>query len=202
MKQTGKLRTTYRYGSFDLMNSESVADHSWRLALMVLMITKELNIKIDIEKAINLALIHDIAESITGDIPAPDVANGKVSREEKERAETKAINEIKKLLPAQQGEEIYLIWDDYTYAKSKEAKFVRAMDKLEALLNVIETGEKKGAKTYNYLDFIATFADGHVKDFPALIPLLANLKDKLKHEYLKAGIEWKQEYDNYLKQAK
>jgi len=78
--QTGRLKQIYRFSEEPKMPKESVADHCWRLALMVAIFSDELALKIDVAKALKIALVHDIAESITGDIDAVLVMNGKISR--------------------------------------------------------------------------------------------------------------------------
>lgn len=68
---TEKLKLIERYkGQFywkdypRLERYESVADHSWRLALLVLLVSDRLSKKINLEKALKMAIIHDIAEII------------------------------------------------------------------------------------------------------------------------------------------
>ena len=66
--QAGKLKKTLRYKEHDSALSESSADHSWRLAVMSHLLSRELKLNIDRDKAVGMALIHDIAESMVGDV--------------------------------------------------------------------------------------------------------------------------------------
>lgn len=62
--QAARLKKVLRYKEHNKALSESSADHSWNLALMTLILEKELNLRIDINHAIKIALIHDIVELI------------------------------------------------------------------------------------------------------------------------------------------
>lgn len=106
LKVSGNLKNIYRYGDVEVLNDESAADHSWRLALLVIILTEELKLKINVEYALKLAIIHDLPESITGDITANKTMVDKVLRSEKRKNEIKAIEKLKNLLPNIQGKEI------------------------------------------------------------------------------------------------
>ncbi|PIV46762.1 hypothetical protein COS21_03665 [bacterium (Candidatus Gribaldobacteria) CG02_land_8_20_14_3_00_41_15] len=180
------LKSTLRYNFTKSGRKESSADHSWRLSLMLFILIKELKIAVDTEKSIKMALVHDLAKSITGDIDAVLVAEGKVSKQEKQKLELEAMTKIKAALPQEIGEEIYSLWKEYEDASTKEAKCVKAVDKLETLTQLAEAGYK----TYDKPQFIANYADKAVGDFPELKEALAIIKRKLKDEFIKGGIPW------------
>lgn len=71
---------------------------------------------------------------------------------------------------------------------------MNALDKLEAYINWTETGHKYIVKCGDSR-LIAIYPDAAVKNFPELIPVLKILKQKMKKEFKKAGIEWKSEYN-------
>lgn len=185
------LKSTLRYNKTASGRAESVADHSWRLALMTFIIADELKLNIDVVKSIKMALVHDLAEALTGDIDAILIAEGKVSVENKNRRENKAIMELKAALPKIAGKEILDLWKEYNIGAAREAKFVKALDKIETLTQLAESGYK----TYDKPEFIANYADKHVKQFPELTEMLQILKKKLKLEFKKGNIKWKEEYD-------
>jgi len=108
LKKAEKLKSTLRYNKNTSGRNESTADHSWRLALMVPIITKELKMDVDINKSIQIALVHDLAEAITGDIDAIEIAEGRVSKEQKKEGELKAMEQFKQLLPIEDGNNIYM----------------------------------------------------------------------------------------------
>lgn len=196
LKISGNLKNVYRYGDVEILNDESTADHSWRLALLAMILIKELGLEINVERALKLAIIHDLPESVTGDITADKTMADKKLKDEKQKEEIKVIDDFRKLLPEIEGEEIYELWHDYEFSKTEEAKFIKALDKIEAYINWVEAGYKYMAKC-NGPQYIAVYPDEAVKNFPPLLPILKILKEKMRKEFEKGGIEWKEEY-NYL----
>lgn len=186
------LKSTLRYNFTKTGRKESSAEHSWRLSLMLFVLIKELKIAVDTEKSIKIALAHDLAEAITGDIDAVLVAEGKASQQEKQKLESEAMAKIRATLPQEIGQEIYNLWKEYDDNSTKEAKCVKAVDKLETLTQLIEAGYQ----TYDKPQFIANYADKAVENFPELKEALVIIKRKLKQEFAKGNIPWPAEYDN------
>ena len=104
---------------------ESVAEHSWRLAVMALLLKDEFP-TLDMQKVIVMCLIHDFGEAITGDIPAF------LKTDEDETAEEQAIDTLLNALP--QKEELRPLFDEMAEHRTDEAKLWRALDMLEALI--------------------------------------------------------------------
>lgn len=117
----------------DGRRQESVAEHSWRLALMVLRFAYKLSKKINIEKCLKMAIVHDLPEAIVGDCPVYE-CQSKDKKREKFNLENAAMIEIKKLLNDENGNEIYDLWQEYESQSTYESKFVKALDKLEAFI--------------------------------------------------------------------
>jgi putative hydrolase of HD superfamily len=196
LRTAGKLKNTLRYSEINSdARRESVADHSWRLSLMVLIVQKELSLNLDVDRAVEIALVHDLAESLTGDIDAVVIARGEISSEEKSRNELEAMLKIKNMLPESSRDRIFELWQEYEKGITAEAKFVKALDKLETITQLIEMGHR----VYDAPDFIATYADKYIENFPELIPMLRIIKIKLKSEYEKGGLEWRESYNKFLK---
>lgn len=189
--QIGKLKTTYRYSTSKKIHHDSSADHTWRVAMMTFMINQELKLAIDIGRAVKIALVHDLAEAITGDIDVILIKNNTITKEEKNRLEERAMMKMKNDLPPELGDEIYNLWLEYEKGETKEARYVKAMDKIETTIHLISEGHEK----FDDLDLIATYADKCVKSCPELKNFLRVVKEKLKEEFTKGNIEWKQEYD-------
>lgn len=185
------LKSTLRYNTTTSGRKESSAEHSWRLALMIPLIADELELEINVNKAIKIALTHDLAEAITGDIDALLIMEGKVSKEEKEKLEIDAMTDLQKTLPEKIGKEIADLWHEYNDCETKEAQFVKALDKIETLTQLAESGYK----IYDKPEFIAKYADKSVKSFPELFDTLKVVKKKLKAEFKKGKFEWKEEYN-------
>lgn len=139
----GKLKQTKRTGwtKYEEITSqvESVADHSFRIALMAFVFglqqeeDKEEKV-LDVQKLVTMALVHDIAESIVGDI-TPHCG---ISKEEKNTLEVEAMRELKETLGNVAGETIETLWLEYENGSSREARVVKELDKLEMLLQASE----------------------------------------------------------------
>jgi putative hydrolase of HD superfamily len=114
-----------------ISSAESVADHSFSLSVMAMVFSdlKGLNT----ERAVKMAIIHDLAESITGDI-MPD----KISHSAKKILENKAMVSILKELPKSLRIEYCQIWNEYVTERSDLSKLVHRLDKLEMILQARE----------------------------------------------------------------
>ena len=110
-----------------LQNPESVADHSYITAIMA-MIISDLN-GFDTQKIMKMSLLHDLAESITGDLIPEEI-----SKKEKTELENQTISEIFAKLPANLADNYTKIWHEYQKKESKEAELVHEVDRLEMAL--------------------------------------------------------------------
>ena len=122
-----KLKNIPRRGwkeKLKINNPESVADHSYSTTVMS-MIFSDLE-GLNTRKIIRMALLHDLAESITGDI-IPDY----ITKDEKINKESLAMKQILKNLPDKIAEPYFAIWNEYQKNSSKEAKLLHDIDKLE-----------------------------------------------------------------------
>ena len=155
---------------------------------MVFILAKELKVKIDKEKAMKIALVHDLSESITGDIDAIKISEGKFSKDAKHQLEINAIEKIKNSLPKELGKEIYDLWSEYENCSTEEGKFVKGIDKLETLTQLVESGYT----TYDKPDFILEYTNKVIKDFPIIKDFLISVKEKLKTEFMKGGFSWEE----------
>ena len=122
-----KLKCNTRHSWTSNGRQESVAEHSWGLAIMAMLVADEFP-DIDIEKVLKMCVIHDLGEAITGDIPAFDKTN------EDEKAEDKAIEYLLKLLPDDISNEFSELVIEMNELSTEEAKLVKALDKLEVLV--------------------------------------------------------------------
>lgn len=184
------FKSTLRVPKTKTGRQESSAEHSWRVSLMVFIIAEELNLDIDIFKAIKLAIVHDLAECITGDYPSHYVYYNKGLKLEKERKEKKAMKSLMKMLPEKSGKVVYNLWNEYEEQKTKEAKYIKALERIETLTQFIETNPI----TYEAVEYTAIYADKSVEKFPELKGMLSIIKEELKKAYTEAGIPWKEEY--------
>lgn len=108
---------------------ESTAEHSWRLAMLALILKDEFP-ELDSYKVLTMCLIHDMGELYTGDIPA--IANP--CTEDKEAREHKDVSKIFSILPDETGANLLALWEEYSEAVTPEARLVKALDKAETIL--------------------------------------------------------------------
>jgi len=104
---------------------ESIMEHSFRVALLALVLHKRL--KLNLEKLVSLALIHDLAEAITGDITPFDG----IDKEEKTKREDKAFVEICSNLPEEERRCLMNLYTEIKLKKTPEAKIIKQIDKLD-----------------------------------------------------------------------
>ena len=192
------LKNTLRWNKTSKGRQESTAEHSWQLAVMALVVSKELNLKLDINHAIRIALAHDLAEAITGDVDYGDIVRGKISKSEKEKMEFNAMQKLQKSLPETIGVEIMDLWKEYEECKTEEAKFIKALDKLETTTQQIEMNFNQDVDAdIDGVSLIATYPNKSMQFYPQIEPLWKIVKKKLKEKYLRENIPWKEEYDKY-----
>jgi putative hydrolase of HD superfamily len=134
----GGLKRTPRAGwvEVDIRQPESVADHIFRTSIFC-MVYADME-GLDQLKLLRMALIHDLPEAIIGDLTP-----SKKTKENKEK-EDAAINQILNLLPKNQREKYIMTWNEYQEGKTREAKAVRQLEKLEMALQAKEY-EKAGS---------------------------------------------------------
>lgn len=115
---------------FNSDRQENDAEHSWHLALMALVLAEHSNTPIDVLKVVKMVLIHDIVEIDAGDTFIYDSQKNHANTDE----ERVAAQRIFGILPEPQASELIEIWEEFEAGESAEAKFARAMDRLEPLL--------------------------------------------------------------------
>lgn len=136
-----QLKTTKRKGwiNEDIANPESIADHMYRMSIICLLCT---DASLDRSKLVNLALVHDMAESLVGDITPLDNIP-KHEKEERELLAMQAIRDEYGLSPAQ-GDEFMALFMEYEAKQTAESRFVKDVDKYELVLQTIEYEKRLG----------------------------------------------------------
>lgn len=156
-KIAANLKNIRRQGwveKLKINNPESVADHTFSTAI-ISMVHSDLQ-NLDTAKVLKMSLLHDLAESIVGDI-TPNMSN----YENKTALETKTFKKILKNIPNDLEKEYFQIWIEYVENKSREAQLVHEADKLEMVLQA-KLYEKNGYDKNNLISFYNT-ADKGIK---------------------------------------
>ena len=124
-----RLKCTTRHCVTSTRRDESVAEHSWRLALMAMLISGEEEFRnADMNKVIRMCLIHDLGEAFTGDIPTFLKTAGD------EQAEKGVFDAWVASLPEPQREEFIALLAEMNAMETREARIYKALDKMEAVI--------------------------------------------------------------------
>uniref|UniRef100_A0ABK0L4Q4 5'-deoxynucleotidase HDDC2 n=1 Tax=Rattus norvegicus TaxID=10116 RepID=A0ABK0L4Q4_RAT len=162
LRLVGQLKRVPRTGWVyrNVEKPESVSDHMYRMAVMA-MVTRDDRLNKD--RCIRLALVHDMAECIVGDIAPAD----NIPKEEKHRREEEAMKEITQLLPEDLRKELYELWEEYETQSSEEARFVKQLDQCEMILQAseYEDMENKPGRLQDFYDSTAALL--HQSCWPA-----------------------------------
>lgn len=118
---------------FNSERNENDAEHSWHLAIMAIILAEYANKPVDVLKVVKMLLIHDVVEIDAGDIFLYDTIISHTNT----IAEKKAAERIFGLLPTKQAADLVAVWEEFELGETMEAKFARAMDRLEPLLQNI-----------------------------------------------------------------
>ena len=121
------LKDTPRHCTTSKRRTESVAEHSWRIALMAFWLRGEFP-ELDIDRVVRMCLIHDLGECFTGDIPT--FLKTDVDRD----TEDSLLAQWVKTLPPAVSEEMQSLYAEMDAQETPEAKLYKALDKLEALI--------------------------------------------------------------------
>ncbi len=129
LQEAEQLKSVLRSAHASTGRAESTAEHSWRLGLMAMTFADQLA-GLDMLKVLKMCLIHDLGEAIHGDIPA--VAQ---SQHPNKSAQEKAdLLHLMRTLDARERDAFLALWQEYEDAATPEAKAVKALDKLETIL--------------------------------------------------------------------
>ena len=161
-----RLKTVTRSGWTSAGEPESVAEHTWRLCLMAMLLYGRAP-EVDLARLLRMCIIHDLGEAIRGDVPAPAQA-GAGAKSVEERAD---LVELTAPLPPSLRDEIVALWDEYEAAESREARLAKGLDKLETIL--------QHTQGRNPADFDYDFNLGYGRRYTEADPLLAALRDRL-----------------------
>ena len=131
IKEIDKIKYIQRKTKlFNSNRPENDAEHSWHLAMMIIVLAEHSDTPIDVLKVIKMVLIHDIVEIDAGDTFIYDTQNSHTNTDN----ERMAAKRIFGLLPKEQADELIAIWEEFETGETNEAKFAKSMDRFEPLL--------------------------------------------------------------------
>lgn len=173
LQRANNLKINTRHNWTIGERKESVADHSWRLALMAMLLSKEEEFQeLDMNKVIRMCLIHDLGEAFTGDIPAFN------KTEEDTETEEALFYQWVQSFPEAQKKEWNALLEEMEELQTKEAKTYKALDKLEALIAHDEADIRTWLPLEYELQF--TYGEENVQFSPYLKELKEAVDDMTK----------------------
>lgn len=174
VRTAGRLKDTPRSAYTACGKQESTAEHSWRLSLLALTLKPNYP-DLDFTRVLELCVAHDLGEALHGDIPAVD-QDPSCPKATAERDDL-----VTMLTPLPEADRAYFLglWEDYEYGRTEEARLVKALDKLETILQHTE-----GRNPADF-DYAFNLEYGRAQtDFDAVTRTLRDLLDAETHRRL------------------
>ncbi|MDB9857327.1 HD domain-containing protein [Amylibacter sp.] len=154
LERAEALKDTFRSGFTAEGRREDTASHTWRLCLWVLVFEDQLT-GLDMAKLLKMAVLHDLGEAVSGDIPATEQVGDKSGEE---RAD---FVELMGGLDGDLSAGFLALLDEYDGATSDEAKVIKGLDKLETILQHTQ-GKNPSDFDYGFnLEYGQKWMDGH-----------------------------------------
>ncbi len=158
--------------------AENDAEHSWHLAMMVMLLSEYANEPIDVLHTVKMVLIHDIVEVDAGDTYCYD----KEGYKDKAEREEKAAQRLFGMLPEEQRNELYGLWREFEEFKTPESKFANAVDRCQPMtLNYKKGGiswKKHGIKSSQVYERNKNIGQGSELIWQYMQEVLKDAEDK------------------------
>lgn len=167
-RSAGALKDTLRNSWTASGRRESVAEHSWRLALVAVALEDELP-GIDHKRLLQMLILHDLGEAVGGDVPAP--LQGGADKTAVERAD---LARLLAPLPPGVAARLTALWEECAAAVTPEARVAKGLDRFETVLQHVE-----GA---NPPDFDYAFNLGYGRAHTDASPIVAALREPVDAE--------------------
>jgi putative hydrolase of HD superfamily len=177
-----ELRHSYTSGG----RQESVAEHTWRMALMAVLIEPLLQQKVDPARLLKMIIIHDLVEAEARDISALDVLRNPEIKAQKIEKEKQAIENLRLALKETNGQEIYDLFYEFEDKETYEAKVANALDKLEVQLQ----HNHADFSTWEEIEYdMCYMMDKHVLFDETLIELKKQIEEAAEQKMQLAGVD-------------
>jgi putative hydrolases of HD superfamily len=186
-----KLKFELRHSWLSNGRQESVAEHTYRMSLMAILLEPYFSQPVNMEKLLKMIIVHDLVEAEAGDIPAFHSNNNTEIKKLKMQREQQAIQRIKDILGTPTGDDIFELWHEFENKETYEAKIANALDKLEVQIQHNEAN----LDTWLDVEYYMAFQMGKHVEFDKNLEAFKNLieeeaSNKIK-EYGKKPEEFK-----------
>jgi putative hydrolases of HD superfamily len=136
--EADRLKTVLRQSTLtDRSRRENSAEHSWHLALMALVLAEHAPPGTDLGRVMAMVVLHDLVEIDAGDLFQYAAQQQQARQAAAERA---AADRLFPILPPPQAASLRALWDEFEERATAEAKFARALDRLQPMLLNMQTG--------------------------------------------------------------
>lgn len=171
LHEAEKLKLVLRHSWMSTGRRESVAEHSWRMALMAMVLAPTLERKVNLEKVLRMVIIHDLCEVYAG-----DHWGFKKVKVNKFLLEKSGLVKILKNTDKKFAGGVMNLFVEFETGKTNEARFARALDKLEVM---VQHNEAK-LKTWNEVEKVLNLSYGDAQN--AYDVNLKSFRDLVKRE--------------------
>jgi putative hydrolases of HD superfamily len=184
-----RLKFELRHSYTSSGRQESVAEHTWRMSLMAVLIEPLLTRKVDTARLLKMIIIHDLVEAEAKDISALDVLRNPEIKIKKIEDEKRAIENLRLALIETNGAEIYDLFYEFEHKETYEAKVANALDKLEVQLQ----HNHADFSTWEEIEYEMSFMmDKHVLFDETLFELKRQIETEGEEKMKSSGIDTEQ----------
>lgn len=181
-----RLKFELRHSYTSSGRQESVAEHTWRMALMAVLIEPLLTQKVDTARLLKMVIIHDLVEAEAKDISALDVLRNPGIRIQKIEKEKQAIENLRAALQETNGQEIYDLFYEFENKETYESKVANALDKLEVQLQ----HNHADFSTWEEIEYDMSYMmDKHVLFDETLLELKNQIEMEAERKMISAGVD-------------
>eukprot|EP00756_Hemistasia_phaeocysticola_P048973 Hpha_TRINITY_DN23390_c0_g1::TRINITY_DN23390_c0_g1_i1::g.96858::m.96858/K07023/K07023; putative hydrolases of HD superfamily len=167
----GGLKNVPRTGWVEsgIEDVESVAEHSWRMAVAALALCPP---ELNKERVAAVCIVHDLAEATVGDLSPLQMRERGITKERKAQMEAEAMQSLCRAFPS-----LIQFWREYEDGSSKEGRWAKDLDKLEMAIQAAEYEDAHGVHLQGFFDSV----EGRVKD-PTLAGVLKVLLERRRQQ--------------------
>jgi putative hydrolase of HD superfamily len=181
-----RLKFELRHSFTSSGRQESVAEHTWRMSLMAVLIEPLLTRKVDTARLLKMIIIHDLVEAEARDVSALDVLRDPEIKIAKMEREKKAIDNLLAVLKNTNGQEIYDLFYEFENKDTYEAKVANALDKLEVQLQ----HNHADFSTWEEIEYDMVYMmDRHVSFDKALTELKKQIEEYAENKMEQHGVD-------------
>jgi len=181
-----RLKFELRHSYTSSGRQESVAEHTWRMSLMAVLIEPLLKEKVDVARLLKMIILHDLVEAEAKDISALDVLRNPELKIQKQENEKKAIENLRLALKETNGDEIYDLFYEFENKETYEAKLANALDKLEVQLQ----HNHADFSTWEEIEYeMCYMMDKHVLFDETLVELKKQIEDAAEQKMKAEGVD-------------